>query len=110
MPLTTWTFDGLSFARINYNDGDAKFLPRQAILSKEPLMGGGYFRDVAGWNFQPLSFIASFTKVAERDALVNKIGRVATLSKSTGEQTTVVLSSATPVNIAGRYCVDCTFE
>ena len=110
MALVEWTFDGLKFARINYSDGDPKFLPRQAILSKEPLIGGGYYRDVAGWNYQPLSFIASFTKVAERDALVSKVGRVALLSKSTGEQHTVVLSSATPVNIAGRYCCECTFE
>jgi hypothetical protein len=110
MALVEWSFDGLAFARINYNDGDAKFLPRQAILSKEPLIGGGFFRDVAGWNYQPLSFIASFLTKANQDAMLAKIGKVALLRKSTGEQHTVVLSSATPVNIAGRYCVDCTFE
>jgi len=111
MALVTYTFDGLSFARINYNDGDQKFFQRQAILSKEPLIGGGYYRDVAGSNIQPLSFTASFSFVkADRDAMVNKVGRVATLSKSSGESALCVLSNATPSVIGGRYCCEVTFE
>lgn len=102
--LAVYTFRGSSFVRQGFDFGSDSWFSDEAIFSKEPLLGGGVYRDVAGVTEGELSFTAVFDTVAQRDALIASRGQIDTLSKVRGGGGSRVccLIRATPTIVEGQ--------
>lgn len=110
--MTIYTFDGISFVRAGYRQGDPLRGKNQAIASETPMMGGGVYRDTAGGFTGPIAFQAWFNSAAERDALVAKVkaGVTATLTNSKGLAQEYTLKEADACEpILGRPAANLSF-
>lgn len=102
LTLNIWTFDGIAFERADFDYGAPLWPDNVPIISKEPLMGGGAYRDFGGTQPGEITVRARFASVADRDAMRQKRdqGVVGALTKKSGESGYYIITNMVPIWIA----------
>jgi hypothetical protein len=102
--LKIWSIDGIAVTRAGYNYGDPEWAPDEAIASKEPLIGGGVYRDTAGTQPGQFSLRIGCDTYAQRESIIAKAGTVVHLQKTNkGYGAYFTLRTATRLQLAGGY-------
>ncbi len=110
--LATYVFDGITIYRLA-DTGSPAWVQKEAISARHIIMGtGAPVYDTAGTNVLPFQFEGMVESRDTVTALQNKVGRVASLLKSTGQSQTMMLKTVTEVigPIPSLFGVNVTFE
>ncbi len=110
---TTYTFAGVTFARVVESDEVVPWLYPQPQYTIDTVLGGARtYLDIGASVAPPLSFRASCLSAANRVTLIGAVGTSGTLTNTRGHTATVTLVKAVPVNSApyAQWLIDLIFE
>lgn len=112
MARITYSFAGVSFTRMVSGEDFGQWFAINATYKADPILDSTQqYVDTGGTVAQPLTLRAAFATVADRATLLDAIGTVGTLSKSTGESRSCVLIQGNPLAPLGGTIIiaDLTF-